>query len=114
MPTVPENNQAQQGEKPVAGSSKNAAERVSRKRSDTIKASDYNPGKIPQPRVVWLKPAPAPKRKAPARKRSGTVTQRDIQASVRVCKDGRVTEIDDGLPLSPQKAEESDDELLLK
>ncbi|KAF9785202.1 hypothetical protein BJ322DRAFT_1108660 [Thelephora terrestris] len=114
MPTVPENNQAQQGEKPVAGSSKNAAERASRKRSDTIKASDYNPGKIPQPRVVWLKPAPAPKRKAPARKRSGTVTQRDFQASVRVCKDGRVTEIDDGLPLSPQKAEESDDELLLK
>lgn len=114
MPTVTENNHAQQGEKIVAGTSKSVAERPNRKRSDTIKASDYNPEKIPQPKVVWLKLAPPPKRKAPTRKRSGTVTQRDFQASVRVCKDGRVAKIDDGLPLSPQKAEESDDELLLK
>ena len=98
----------------MAGFSKNAAERASRKRSDTIKASDYDADRLPQPKVVWLKPAPAPKRKAPTRKRSGTVTQRDYQASVRVCKDGRVTKIDDGLPLSPQKDDESDDELLLK
>jgi hypothetical protein len=114
MPTVGEINQTQQREKPVTGSNKNAAERISRKRSDTIKASDYNVELLPQPKVVWLKPAPAPKRKAPTRKRSGTVTQRDYQASVRVCKDGRITEIDDGLPLSPQKDDESDDELLLK
>jgi len=113
MPSVAENNQAQQ-EKSMAGSSKNMAERVSRKRSDTIRASDYNADRLPQPKVVWLKPAPAPKRKAPTRKRSGTVTQRDYQVSVRVCKDGRVTRIDDGLPLSPQKDDESDDELLLK
>jgi hypothetical protein len=114
MPSVVENNQVPQEGKPMTGSSKNAAERVSRKRSDTIKASDYDADRLPQPRVVWLKPAPAPKRKAPTRKRSGTVTQRDYQASVRVCKDGRVTKIDDGLPLSPQKDDESDDELLLK
>lgn len=98
----------------MAGSSKNAVERVNRKRSDTIKASDYNADLLPQPKVVWLKPAPAPKRKVPTRKRSGTVTQRDFQASVRVCKDGKITKIDDGLPLSPQKDDESDDELLLK
>ncbi|KAF9647424.1 hypothetical protein BDM02DRAFT_2703435 [Thelephora ganbajun] len=114
MPTVAENNQAHQEEKPMAGSSTNVAERVSRKRSDTIKASDYNADRLPQPKVVWLKPAPVPKRKAPTRKRSGTVTQRDFQTSVRVCKDGRITRIDDGLPLSPQKDDESDDELLLK
>ena len=114
MPTVAENNQVQQGEKPLAGSSKSTAERVSRKRSDTIRASDYNADILPQPKVVWLKPAPLPKRKAPTRKRSGTVTQRDFQASLRVCKDGRITKIDDGLPLSPQKDDESDDELLLK
>ena len=114
MPTVVEKNQIHQRDKPGMGSSKNNAERVSRKRSDTIKASDYNVDLLPQPKVVWLKPAPAPKRKAPTRKRSDTVTQRDFQASVRVCKDGRVTKIDDGLPLSPQKDDESDDELLLK
>lgn len=112
MPTVAEKNH-QEG-KPVAGSSEHAAERVSRKRSDTIRARDYNANLIPQPKVVWLKPAPPPKRKAPTRKRSGTITQRDFQASVRVCKDGRVTKIDDGLPLSPQKDDESDDELLLR
>ena len=112
MPSSAENNHAKK-EKPVAGSSKNVAESV-RKRSNTIKASDYNVDRLPQPKVVWLKPAPAPKRKAPTRKRSGTVTQRDFQASVRVCKDGRVVKIDDGLPLSPQKDDESDDELLLK
>ena len=114
MPTVVEGDRTQQEEKPVAGSSKSVADRVSRKRSDTIRASDYNPEKIPQPKVVWLKAAPATKRKVPTRKRSGTVTQRDFQASVRVCKDGRVTKIDDGLPLSPQQDGESDDELLLK
>lgn len=113
MPSVAESNQVRQ-EKTVAGSSKNVAERVSRKRSDTIRASDYNVDRIPQPKVVWLKPAPAPKRKAPTRKRSGTITQRDYQASVRVGRDGRITKIDDGLPLSPQKVDESDDELLLK
>lgn len=113
MPSATENNRAHQ-EKPVAGSSKNVAGHVSRKRSDTIRASDYNVDRLPQPKVIWLKPAPAPKRKAPTRKRSGTVTQRDFQASVRVCKDGRVVKIDDGLPLSPQKDDESDDELLLK
>lgn len=113
MPTV-ENDWVQQGEKTVAESSKNAAERVSRKRSDTIRASDYNASLIPQPKVVWLKPAPVPKRKAPTRKRSGTVTQRDFQTSVRVCKDGKITKIDDGLPLSPQKDDESDDDLLLR
>lgn len=113
MPSVAENGQARQ-EKPVAGTSKNVAERVSRKRSDTIRASDYNVDRLPQPKVIWLKPAPAPKRKAPVRKRSGTVTQRDYQVSVRVGKDGRITKIDDGLPLSPQKDDESDDELLLK
>ena len=114
MPSVVENKKTHQEEKPVAGSSKNVAERVIRKRSDTIRASDYNADRLPQPKVIWLKPAPAPKRKAPARKRSDTVTQRDYQASVRVCKDGRTTRIDDGLPLSPQKDDESDDELLLK
>lgn len=114
MPVVAENNQGQQEETLAAGSSKDVAERASRKRSGTIKASDYNVDRLPQPKVVWLKPPPAPKRKAPTRKRSGTVTQRDFQASVRVCKDGRVTKIDDGLPLSPQKDDESDDELLLK
>jgi hypothetical protein len=114
MPSAVGKDQAHQKERPVAGSSKNTAERVSRKRSDTIRASDYNADRLPQPKVVWLKPAPAPKRKAPTRKRSGTVTQRDYQVSVRVCKDGRITRIDDGLPLSPQKDDESDDELLLK
>ena len=114
MPTGVEMAEAQREEKYVAGSSKNVAERICRKRSDTIKASDYNVDRLPQPKVVWLKPAPVPKRKAPMRKRSGTVTQRDYQASVRVCKDGRVTKIDDGLPLSPQKDDESDDELLLR
>ena len=114
MPSVAENNQAGQEEKPMAGSSKGVAERVNRKRSDTIRASDYNVDRLPQPKVVWLKPAPAPKRKAPARKRSGTITQKDYRASVRVCRDGRITKIDDGLPLSPQKDDESDDELLLK
>ena len=113
MPSVAENNHARQ-EKPVAGSNGGVAGRVSRKRSDTIRASEYNADRLPQPKVVWLKPAPAPKRKAPTRKRSGTVTQRDYQASVRVGKDGRITKIDDGLPLSPQKDDESDDELLLK
>ena len=115
MPTTTEYDQAQQGEKLVIGSSKNLAERVNRKRSDTIRASDYrHADRLPQPKVVWLKPAPAPKRKAPARKRSGTVTQRDFQASVRTCKDGRIVKMDDGLPLSPQKDDESDDELLLR
>jgi len=114
MPSAAENNQARQREKSVAGTSKNVAGRVGRKRGDTIRASDYNADRLPQPKVIWLKPAPAPKRKAPTRKRSGTVTQRDYQASVRVCKDGRITNIDDGLPLSPQKDDESDDELLLK
>lgn len=113
MPSVAENNYTRQ-EKPVAGSNEGVAGRVSRKRSDTIRASEYNADRLPQPKVVWLKPAPAPKRKAPTRKRSGTVTQRDYQASVRVGKDGRITKIDDGLPLSPQKDGESDDELLLK
>jgi len=112
MPSAAENGHAHK-EKPVAGSSKDVAERA-RKRSDTIRASDYNASRLPQPKVIWLKPAPAPKRKAPTRKRSGTVTQRDFQASVRVCRDGRVVKIDDGLPLSPQKDDESDDELLLK
>ena len=115
MPSAAEDDHMHQEKgKPAAGSSKNAAGRVSRKRSDTIKASDYNIDRLPQPKVVWLKPPPAPKRKAPARKRSGTVTQRDFQVSVRVCKDGRVARIDDGLPLSPQRDDESDDELLLK
>jgi hypothetical protein len=114
MPSVAENNQARQEEKPVAGPSKNVVGRVSRKRSDTIKASDYNVDRLPQPKVVWLKPAPAPKRKAPTRKRSSTITQRDYRAGVRVCKDGRIAKIDDGLPLSPQEDDESDDELLLK
>ena len=111
MPSVGENNRVHQGRKPTAGPSKNG---ISRKRSDTIRASDYNADRLPQPKVIWLKPAPAPKRKVATRKRSGTVTQRDYQASVRVCKDGRITRIDDGLPLSPQKDDESDDELLLK
>lgn len=114
MPSPAENDQARQEERLVAGSSKNVAGRVSRKRSDTIRASDYNVDRLPQPKEIWLKPAPVPKRKAPARKRSGTVTQKDYRTGVRVCRDGRVTKIDDGLPLSPQKDEESDDELLLK
>jgi len=114
MPSVAENNQVCQEEKPVAGSSKDVAERANRKRSDTIRASDYNADRLPQPKVVWLNPAPAPKRKAPARRRSGTITQKDYRAGVRVCRDGRITKIDDGLPLSPQKDDESDDELLLK
>lgn len=115
MPSAAENDRARpHREEPVAGSSKNVAERVSRKRSDTIRASDYKADRLPQPKVIWLKPAPAPKRRAPTRKRSGTVTQRDFQTSVRVCKDGRVVQIDDGLPLSPQGDDESDDELLLK
>ena len=98
----------------MPGSSKDVAGRVNRKRSDTIRASDYNADRLPPPKVIWLKPAPAPKRKAPARKRSDTITQRDYRAGVRVCRDGRVTKIDDGLPLSPQKDDESDDELLLR
>ena len=114
MPSVAENNQADQEENPVAGSSKDVAERVNRKRSGTIRASDYNVDRLPHPKVVWMKPAPAPKRKAPARKRSGTITQKDYRAGVRVCRDGRITKIDDGLPLSPQKDDESDDELLLR
>lgn len=115
MPSAAGDNHTHQEKgKPAAGSSKNAAGRVNRKRSDTIRASDYNADRLPQPKVVWLKPAPASKRKVPTRKRSGTVTQRDFQANVRVCKDGRVVKIDDGLPLSPQKDDESDDELLLK
>ena len=114
MPSVAENNQVGQEEKPVAGPSKDVAERVNRKRSDTIRASDYNADRLPQPKVIWLKPASAPKRKAPVRKRSGTITQKDYRAGVRVCRDGRITKIDDGLPLSPQKDDESDDELLLK
>jgi hypothetical protein len=115
MPSTAEDNHTHQEKgKPVVGSGKNAAGHAGRKRSDTIKASDYNVDRLPQPKVVWLKPAPAPKRKAPTRKRSGTVTQRDYQASMRVCKDGRVARIDDGLPLSPQRDDESDDELLLR
>ena len=115
MPSATEDNHTRQEKgKPAAGSSKNAAGRVSRKRSDTIRASDYNVDRLPQPKVVWLKPAPVPKRRAPTRKRSDTVTQRDFQANMRICKDGRVVRIDDGLPLSPQRDDESDDELLLK
>lgn len=115
MPSAVENDHAcAHREELVAGSSKNVVGRVSRKRSDTIRASDYKADRLSQPKVIWLKPAPALKRKAPTRKRSGTVTQRDFQASVRVCKDGRVVRIDDGLPLSPQGDDESDDELLLK
>ena len=115
MPSAAKDNHMHQEKgKLTAGLSKNVAGQGSRKRSDTIRASDYDVDRLPQPKVVWLKPAPAPKRKAPARKRSGTVTQRDYQASVRVCKDGKVVRIDNGLPLSPQRDDESDDELLLK
>jgi len=89
---VAENNQAGQEEKPVAGSSKDVAERVDRKRSDTIRTGDYNVDRLPQSKVVWLNPAPAPKRKAPARKRSGTVIQKDYRAGMRVCRDGKDNE----------------------
>lgn len=50
----------------------------------------------------------------PGRTRSGTITQSSYQASMgtRMGSDGKLVEIDNGLPLSPPK-DDSDDELLL-
>jgi hypothetical protein len=79
-----------------------------RKRRDTIRASDPRQGH------VEVKVASAKKANG-RRTRSGTLTQSSYQASMqmRVNKAGQVVRIDDGLPLTPQKDGETDDELLL-